>query len=204
MFARHGAAAQAGKADRAFFARAGVPVASAFGMAGEIDPARPCRSFAEQQRGPAGGIDLAPMMHFEDFDIPIGPQPGGGLTDQMREQRLAERGIACLEHRHRACGIVDRGMMPLLEPGRADHQRHARAERGMEVDAQRAGGRKIDQYLACIGQPGRVAALVDPARQFMPACTDHGGKRMAHGAFAPDNPDPRHSFPYRPWLMAGL
>ena len=75
VFARHRSPAQRGKADRAFPPRASMPVAPALGMVGEGDPASPGCCFAEQEGGPAGGVDLAAMVHFDDLDIPVRPQP---------------------------------------------------------------------------------------------------------------------------------
>ena len=91
------------------------------------------------------------MVHFHNFHVPVRTKPRRGLAHQMRQQRDAKRGVAGLQDGNRARGLVDRGVMAILEPGRADHQRDAGPDRGMQIGIERLRGREIDQYVARIG-----------------------------------------------------
>ena len=90
-------------------------------------------------------------------------------------------------------GLVDRGVMAILEPGRADHQRDAGPDRGMQIGIERLRGREIDQYVARFGQRRGIAAAIDPARQCVSGVFDDTRQRLTHCTFAADYPDLRHS-----------
>src|SRR3546814_9499397 len=91
MVARDGAAAQAREADLAMAARAGDAITAALGASGEVDAAPLGGRLAEQQRGAARRVDLVPVVHFENLDIPFGVEPRRRLAHQMREQGDPER-----------------------------------------------------------------------------------------------------------------
>ena len=62
-------------------------------MVAQGDIAALGRRLAQQQGRARGGIDLAVMVHFEDFHVVIG-QHGGGLAHQARQHIDAQREIA--------------------------------------------------------------------------------------------------------------
>ena len=192
MLARHGAAAQAGEADRAPLARPRVAVASRAFRCEEVYPAPFRRRFAEQQRGAGGRVHLRPVVHLEDFDVPVRPQPRGRLLHQMREQGDAERGIAGLQHGDRQSRRVDRCVVPLLEPGRADENGDTCPDGRIEIALERRWGGKVHQRIASVGEPGHVAAAVHAARVLVSGRFDGAGERVPHAPFAADDADARH------------
>ncbi len=138
MIADDGAAAQRRKADVARLARAGMAVARAHGMFGEIDGAPARGGFAEQQRRARGRIDLHAVMHFENLDVPIGPERSGGLLHEHGENVDAEAHVARAHDRRMARGGGDLREIVGGKPRRADDMRDARLrrERG-EFDCRR-------------------------------------------------------------------
>src|SRR5947207_5964407 len=85
MIADRIAAAQRRKADIAGAARAGYAVAGALLDLFELDPAAHRRRAAERERGAGGGIDLAAMVHLDDFDIPVRAEPARDFFDHAQQ-----------------------------------------------------------------------------------------------------------------------
>ena len=83
-------------------------------------------------------------------------------------------------------------MMRFLQPGGADEDRDARADRRVEVGVERERGREVGQHVAVVGQQSDVAALVDPAGDIMSRRGDRAHESMAHAPLATDDADPRH------------
>ena len=134
------------------------------------------------------------MVHFENFDVPVRAKPRRGLSHEMRQQRHAERGVSRLQNGDDPRGIVDCIMVRCIEASRSDDNGDTGTDCGVKVRIQGLRNGEIDQHVARIGQPRRIAAAVDTAGQFVSARRDDVSQRMAHGTFASDYPDPRHWF----------
>ena len=104
-------------------------------------------------------------MHLEHFDVPIGPEPGGRLFDQRREQIDAERGVGGLQHRDLAGSVVDGGVVRSIEAGGADDDRRPGRAGRRQVRGQRGGRREIDQHVARRGQRAGIVANVGTTRE---------------------------------------
>ena len=101
MLADDRAAAQRREADVAALARAGMAVADADRMRGEIDAAPLRRRLAEQQRRARRRVDLVAVVHFEDLDVEIGVERLRRLADEHGEEIDPEAHIARLDDRPR-------------------------------------------------------------------------------------------------------
>jgi len=66
---------------------------------------------------------------------------------------------------------------------------------GVQVAFQRGRGRKIDQHIAAVRQPGNILALVDRSGERVSAFLDSGRDGLPHAPVAPDNSDCRHCSP---------
>src|SRR5271163_4428915 len=85
MIADRIAAAQRGETDIAPAARAGYAVPGALLDLFELHPAARRRGSAERERGSRGGVDLAAMVHFHDFDVPVGTKPARDFLDHAQQ-----------------------------------------------------------------------------------------------------------------------
>ena len=128
VVARHGPAAQGRKADAAAFARALNPIAARYLRRRQVHAAPLRRRLTQQQRRARWRVHFMPVVHFDDFYVPIGAQPRRRFTHQKRQHIDAQRGIARLQHRNILRRIVDKEMVPLLQPRRADEDGDARAK----------------------------------------------------------------------------
>ena len=195
VIAGHRSAAQRSKADRASGPRPGDAVTPALAVAGQIDAAPPRRRFAEQFRGAAGRIDLVPVVHLDNLDIPVVTQLARRLLDQRRQHVDAERGIAGLQDGNRPGRLVDRGMMRVFEAGGADNNRLARRDAGIQRRLQRRRRGKIDQHIAARDQRRHIIPLVRAASVVVPRVGNGRHQRLPHPAPAADNSDSCHVCP---------
>src|SRR6266478_10249944 len=76
------AAAQRGETDRTGRAWPGDAVAPARCHLVEFYAPCPGGGAAERQRRAGRSIDLGAMMHLDDFEVPIGPEPARYLVDE--------------------------------------------------------------------------------------------------------------------------
>ena len=91
-----------GKADVARLARAGLAVAAARRMRGEIDAAALRRRAAEHQRGAGRRVDLLVVMHLENLDVEAVVERLRHALGQRRQQIDAEAHVAGLDDRPRS------------------------------------------------------------------------------------------------------
>ena len=54
---------------------------------------------AEQQGGAGRRVELVAVVHLDDLDVPVGPEPPRRLLDQRAQQIDAERGVGGLQRR---------------------------------------------------------------------------------------------------------
>jgi hypothetical protein len=192
VIARHAAAAQRGKADRARLALAGDAIAPAHGhvLEAHLPPARRC--LAQQQRGARWRVHFHAVVRLDNLDVPVLAQPRRRFLHQVGQQRDAQRGIPGLEHGNRNRRRVDQPVVALFQPGGAHHDRLARMDRRVEIEFQRRRGREIHQHVARLREGRRIAIPVDPAGQVMPG-GDHGSLQgLPHAPRAADDADPCH------------
>src|SRR5579875_809123 len=207
------AAAQRRKADIAFAARAGNAVAGALRHLFEDDAA------AEGERRPRRGVDLAAVMHLEDLDVPIGPEPTRHLLDDDQQHVHAKAHIRRPYERYGARGAAYRFALLGRQAGRADHHRFADGggERGMrggrfgrgefdddiavahqlfdvlaDRDADPPDTGELADILIDVAAAGRFAAAGDGATR---GRGDLGDQPPAHAAAAADAPQLNPSHP---------
>jgi hypothetical protein len=153
----HGAAAQAGKADRTFCARAGVTVSGARGLFLKRNVARFGRGASEQQSGSGRRVDLCPVMHLDDLDIEVRQCPCRP-PHQGCEQCHAEAHIARLDYDGVASGGADVPFVVLHKAGRADDVNDARLRRQRRKrDGNRWNG-EVEQRVGLCQQGERIVA----------------------------------------------
>ncbi len=85
MLARHGAAAQACKADCTHRAFPGDAVPTALAVAFERDAAPSGRCFAQQQGGARRRVHFHAVVRFDDLYVPILAKAGRRLPKRVRE-----------------------------------------------------------------------------------------------------------------------
>ena len=64
----------------------------------ELGPATPRRRVAEQQRCARRRVGLEAVMHFDNLDVPVGPEHARGALDELGEQSDAERSVGRAKH----------------------------------------------------------------------------------------------------------
>src|SRR5690242_17989297 len=78
------------------------------------------RRLTEQQCGAGRRVDLRAMVHFEDFDVPFGPEARGRLLDQPAQEIDSDRRVRRTQHGDRLRRVVDQLLMLLAEARRPD------------------------------------------------------------------------------------
>ena len=140
VLADHRAAAQRREADVAALARAGMAVADADRVLGEVDAAALRRGAAEEQRRARRRIDLVAVMHLDDLDVEIGVERLRRLADEDGEEVDAEAHVAGLDDRRMARRRGDLRLVVGGQAGRADDMDDARL-RGELGEGDGRGGR---------------------------------------------------------------
>jgi len=128
----------------------------------EVDPARRRRGPAEGKCRAGRGIDLGAMVHLEDFDVPLRPEPAGHLIDQPKQQIDAKAGVGRPDDRHARSSLAHRPFLGRLQPGRADDQRLAEPRRHCGVFSGGSRGGELDRHIAVAQEAVRAVADDDP------------------------------------------
>ena len=133
---------------------------------------------AEHQRGSRRRIHLVAVMHFKNFDVPVGPQAAGRFLDQLAKQVDAERCVRCVDDGDLLRRCLDFRVMLRLQPGGPDEQRDVRRNCPLKARIERGGSGKIHQYVGMV--------LVD---RECPIVSDCVRDRAAHSSVGRDEAD---------------
>ena len=190
VLADHGAAAQAGKADVAGLARAGLAIAAARRMRREIDAAAFRRRAAEHQRGAGRRVDLLVVMHLEDLDVEAVIERLRHALGQRRQQIDAEAHVAGLHDHGALGGFPDLRLFVGRMPGGADDMHLAGGQRGKRRARLRNG--EIDDAVGLgeqrLGVGGELDAVGGQPRQHAGVLADAAASPSPSSAPASTSP----------------
>lgn len=161
VVADDGATAQRRESDRAGLAHAGDAVAAGDARLREIDGAALGRRFAEQDGGAGGRIDLHPVMHLDDLDVPVGAERRRDLPDQGGQKIDAEAHVAGADDRRALRRLRQLGQMPGLQPGRADDMEDAGLGSELREGNRRIGSGEIEHAVSRSEGGGGIARHLD-------------------------------------------
>ena len=98
-------------------------------------PASFRRRLRQHQRGSRRRIDLVTMMHLEDLDVPVRPEPCRRLFDQILEEIDPQRRVRCIDDRYLAARLFDHPVMLGRQAGRSHQNRNVRGDRTVKAFA---------------------------------------------------------------------
>ncbi len=78
-----------------------------------------------------------PVVHFDDFDVPIVTQSAGRLLHQCGEHCNTERSVAGLQNWNIARCVVNQEMVPFFKTSRSDDDRFSGGDAGVEISLER-------------------------------------------------------------------
>jgi len=143
------AAANCGETDLRCRAFAGVAVAAIHGAVGEVATERGGDDFAHAQGGAGRGVDLVPVVGFDDFDIVPGVENPRGDVEQLEHRIDADGHVGREDDGNVARGLGDDILFRRREAGGADHHGDAPLAAGGEVTQRALRAGEVDQAICC-------------------------------------------------------
>ena len=193
VIAHHIASAEGVQADLFGGALAGDALSPVASDIAELPTPDLGEDFGQGGGGPAGGVLLQPMMHFDDLEIVARAENLGSPAGQPEQDIHPGRKVRGPHDRNLRLAICNLGSFLLGVAGGADHQGLAQS-RAMAGHLRRDLVKtEIEGNLAGRNRGGQILSLIDRGRD-LHAFRDCGGllHRATHPALGPDESQTGH------------
>src|SRR3546814_4512256 len=105
-------------------------------VVGKRNASSPRCRFAQEEGRSGGRINLVPVMHFDDLDVPILAEASRRVLHQSGEQVNAQGCVTRLQNGNGLGGLIDERMMESLKAGRTDDEGLWRHKNGVQMGLQ--------------------------------------------------------------------